>query len=266
MLQRMKHGTDKHGLPISSRKQVFVLCKFRQKDCPNIDDKVNKLRVLDEFPDLRVLPDVVFDSMINALHKRLVFARPAFRNHTLISPNLHESIEARISKEIVHDCHNAIPAKEWIDIFECFVQVETPVGCRMELHMLCRNGIEPEQNRCLRRIQNEIIKLCIDKLLCIQINLDRKQISDLVLAILIHIGKIGKVETCDIASIATGLCSSIIMDGLGLLQKKCRTHSLIIARNGINITVSCQVVSKPQNDGSLLPKKVRTRADECICP
>ncbi|EJK59763.1 hypothetical protein THAOC_19976 [Thalassiosira oceanica] len=59
----MQNGPNKHGFAVDTGKLASVLSKLAEKDATDLNDKLNKLGVGNQFIDVWMSPDVVLDSL-----------------------------------------------------------------------------------------------------------------------------------------------------------------------------------------------------------
>ena len=136
----------------------------------------------------------------------------------------------------------------------------------MKLDVLSSDRVKPEKCHGLLRIEIDIIQLSFDESLCVQVNVDGKQVCYLKVAFIVNIGKVGKEEPCNVAKLVSFLCASIVMNGLSLLKQQCGTHCFVVAHHWFDKATLIEELTNAENNSTMLPQHVGEWADKSESP
>jgi len=225
VVEGVEDGADEQCLSVDSRKEILVRCEFGHEDGTDLDDKLDKSRVIYQVDDVPVLPDALGDAVVETLDEGILFF-PSLREETVVLPSLEELGKRRVTEVIVHCRHHAVAAEEGVLVLERLVAVDPPVGHGVELDVLCGDGVEPEHDQRIRCREIHVVHFCLDKFLGVQIDVDGKEVGDLEVQIVVDVGEIVKEKTRHVPELAVrfGLCE--VMDDLGLFQAQRRDEAL----------------------------------------
>ena len=245
---------------------MLVLGKLIHENHSNLDNEIDKSRVGDQIDDVSVLTNTVLDSVVEALEQRSLLC-PTVGKKTLLFPSIQKGRKTGVSKIVVDGGDDTISAEERVCLLKGDVIVDAPVGHGVKLDVLCGNGVEPEENEGFHGREVGIIEFGLDKFLGVQINIDGKQIGNLIIQVVVNVREIGKEKARNISKLAVLLGSCKVVDDLSLFQAESGNKTLeILGFRLLHQSQLNQQNTETHNGGTLEPEVVRHGSNENKSP
>jgi hypothetical protein len=151
-----------------------MLAKLGVKESSHLDQIADQVGMPLQIANIGMANDICTNAVVNDVNH--AWLSPSFFQETNLLSKWEEAREGGVSKVFVPDCYNSFAFEQPPD---CVGTVRvphcSPVGKRIELHVIGKYCMKPSQRHSLTCCQLLLVKTCSDHSLGVEINVDLKE-------------------------------------------------------------------------------------------